>query len=414
MKLEVSEAKRGRKPKNLITRDGRTIDGLNRRTDGRYRIISSGKLFSAPDERTAIQMFRQFSGVSESDSLNEEAMIQWVRDTLLTRSEWLAEKTGIPQLSRITEETIPPQSVSFVRLWKSYVSSRANHPRTIVRAKKMIEEFKETANVSTLKDCTTPVFLGYRDHVRAKYGTGVAAQHRLMRVKTVIRSGLLDGLDADEINAALARAAILRIPKDKGKKLEPLPIERADFHKLLGSPKYMRDSVPFMHALMWTGLNLALHISECADLKWNDLNLDRGTYCCKRGKTSIIRAATLWPETVDALALLRKSHPCPENGYVFHSGHGTRFNTNTLTNKFAKWRRWNEVDASVKFDSLRDGAYTAAIAAGVSFPLCQLLAGHRLSGETDAYVARNPGIVRPACDAVRVAYVLPQKIMKIG
>jgi hypothetical protein len=62
------------------------------------------------------------------------------------------------------------------------------------------------------------------------------------------------------------------------------------------------------------------------------------------------------------------------------------------------------VSEKVQYGHIRDGAYSACCAAGVALALCRALAGHQLDGETDHYVARNPKMVGPACNAVHAAY----------
>jgi hypothetical protein len=53
---------------------------------------------------------------------------------------------------------------------------------------------------------------------------------------------------------------------------------------------------------------------------------------------------------------------------------------------------------------IRDGAYTAACEEGVDFAFCQMLSGHKLPGQSDAYVKRTAQKVRPACEAVYKTY----------
>jgi hypothetical protein len=58
----------------------------------------------------------------------------------------------------------------------------------------------------------------------------------------------------------------------------------------------------------------------------------------------------------------------------------------------------------VKFDDLRDGAYTGAFVPGVDPLFAKAVAGHRLPGEMDEYILRQPQIVKPACDAIALRY----------
>lgn len=106
----------------------------------------------------------------------------------------------------------------------------------------------------------------------------------------------------------------------------------------------------------------------------------------------------LWPETVAELRRLPRKGP-----YVFTSGHGTRYNKNTRVNDFREFRRAAGPADHVTFDTLRDGAYTAARQGTSDERLAKLLAGHA-AGLRDNYVLRDPAFVRPACEAVYAAY----------
>jgi hypothetical protein len=72
-------------------------------------------------------------------------------------------------------------------------------------------------------------------------------------------------------------------------------------------------------------------------------------------------------------------------------------------NDFREFRSNAELPDSVTFDTLRDGAYTAASHGTKDARLASILAGHAC-GMSDHYVLRNPAIVREACDAVYKVY----------
>src|SRR5205085_6444592 len=92
-------------------------------------------------------------------------------------------------------------------------------------------------------------------------------------------------------------------------------------------------------AWLLCGLNLCMHLDEVCQVKWLELDLDRGTYASIRTKTQrkrIPQAATLWPETIAALRAIPRRGQSP---YVFTSSHGTRFNRDSRGNEFADLRR---------------------------------------------------------------------------
>jgi integrase len=108
--------------------------------------------------------------------------------------------------------------------------------------------------------------------------------------------------------------------------------------------------------MLLLGLNAALYMEDLCDLKWEYLNLDRGTFLARRKKRGrCLRAATLWPETITAL----KALPRGGSPYVFVSNRGTRYNKNTKINDFKDFREKIGVKV-VTWSHIRDGAYTAA------------------------------------------------------
>jgi integrase len=151
------------------------------------------------------------------------------------------------------------------------------------------------------------------------------------------------------------------------------------------------------------GLNAAMYFEELCELKWSEINFTRGTYATIREKTKadrIPRAAVLWPETIAALSALPK-FPV----YVFTSKRGTRFNVNSRCNEFRKLADRANVDKTVSFAGMKDGAYTVACQGQPDDRIARVLAGHRAPGLQDSYVLRNPEMVKPACDAVYKAYM---------
>jgi integrase len=57
-----------------------------------------------------------------------------------------------------------------------------------------------------------------------------------------------------------------------------------------------------LNAMILLGINCAFGNGDCASLKWSDLDLSKGWHRLPRAKTGIARKASLWPETILALA----------------------------------------------------------------------------------------------------------------
>jgi integrase len=146
-----------------------------------------------------------------------------------------------------------------------------------------------------------------------------------------------------------------------------------------------------------------MHIGEVCEVKWEEIDMQKGTYCTIRAKTEahrIPRAATLWPETLAALEAMPRKGASP---YVFTSAIGMKYNRNKRVNTFKEFRDAAKLP-HITFDSLRDGAFTAACRLCSDERWARVLAGHRSPGLQDSYVLRSPEIVRPACDAVYREY----------
>lgn len=56
-----------------------------------------------------------------------------------------------------------------------------------------------------------------------------------------------------------------------------------------------------MKAMIWLGLNCGFGCTDCAEIEWKDVDLNKGRVRFPRGKTGIERNLPLWPETIQAL-----------------------------------------------------------------------------------------------------------------
>ncbi|OHB60471.1 MAG: hypothetical protein A2Y12_15340 [Planctomycetes bacterium GWF2_42_9] len=56
-----------------------------------------------------------------------------------------------------------------------------------------------------------------------------------------------------------------------------------------------------MKAMIWLGLNCGFGCTDCAELKWTDVDFTNARVKLPRRKTGIFRNLPLWPETVAAL-----------------------------------------------------------------------------------------------------------------
>ncbi|MGA2324188.1 MAG: tyrosine-type recombinase/integrase [Sedimentisphaerales bacterium] len=143
-----------------------------------------------------------------------------------------------------------------------------------------------------------------------------------------------------------------------------------------------------MQAMIWLGLNCGFGCTDCAELKWTDLDLINARVKLPRRKTGISRDLPLWPETVQSLETI------PRTGkLVFYTSRGspyiqTLLNTggngngkyttlNTITTKFSRLLKKSGlgVPKGTGFYTLRRTAATIAARSGDPFAVQRLL-GH--------------------------------------
>jgi integrase len=143
-----------------------------------------------------------------------------------------------------------------------------------------------------------------------------------------------------------------------------------------------------MRAMILLGLNCGFGCTDCAELKWKDLDLDQGRIKLCRKKTGIPRNLPLWPETIQVLKSL------PKRGeLVFYTKKGNpwvRVIQNHDKKGVIKYSRYDAISAmfskllrkagiktekGVGFYTLRRTAATLAARSGDPFAVQRLL-GH--------------------------------------
>jgi len=364
------------------------IPGLEARAQAFMDHVNSFRVTTGPNNETTYVL-----------NISEAQFFAIGRDHLINKLAYTAKMTGVPELAGLRYLSLPKTPLTLAELFTAYEQRNGSKRATKEYTRHVWERFIKFTEANTIDDLTTEKLQVFTNHIEATIAAPATRKLYYSKIKTIIAFGLKCGLDAEQIRAALDRAKVLwtaaRIPAPK-----PTPISKKDFHTLL------KSDTPAVGMRSWllVGLNLCLHIGEVRDLKWEEFDLDGGTYVSIRGKTEehrIPRAATLWPETIKALREL-KAH-AKQSPYVFVSRYGTRFGRTACMDRFQKFRDDAELP-HITFDSIRDGAYTAACQLCPDERWARLLAGHRSPGLQDSYVLRNPKIVAPACDAVYKAF----------
>jgi len=143
-----------------------------------------------------------------------------------------------------------------------------------------------------------------------------------------------------------------------------------------------------MKAMIWLGLNCGFGCTDCAELKWKNIDLKSGRVLFPRGKTGIERNLPLWPETVQALKQIPK-----QGELVFYTRRGNPWvratrckrrdgsekytKEDAVTKEFSKLMKKTGIKKAdgVGFYTLRRTAATLTARSGDPFAVQRLL-GH--------------------------------------
>jgi len=143
-----------------------------------------------------------------------------------------------------------------------------------------------------------------------------------------------------------------------------------------------------MKAMIWLGLNCGFGCTDCAELRWKDLDLKNDRVRFPRGKTGISRNLLLWVETIRMLKAVpkfgelvfytSKKKPCVRTIQSVGEGGVIKYRSiNTISKQFSKLLREAgiKVERGVGFYTLRRTAATLAAKSGDPFAVQRLL-GH--------------------------------------
>lgn len=437
------QKKRGRKPKPHRDARGNYINGLRRRKDGRWVDVETGKTFVEKDENIAIARFRQMQSRREKRSVRMSAMHNkkhelhrrpdgqrifktvhldtviefeeanlwpWVRNMLITRPEYAAEQTGIPELARLADlpkREPSPTLASLIKLYKDKAEAKKKQVRQTVLFWDEFCAWLSPHDIKTVKQLNTPLLAEYADHEkkvartkrekRVRGGSLKYLSHRFNAIRRVFYFAQGRGIHPDDIRYGLDCCAVLQTPKEKTIP-DPQPIPRAAFHALLSQAPN-----PRMRAWLLCMLNLCMYPSEALALDWDDLDLDRRSVRTQRGKTKKVRTGVLWHETVEALRAIYPPRLEQPDAPVFLSRYGTRWSVKAATNQYRNLRKLAGVHQCIKAEQCRDGAYTTSIEGGAELVNTMILAGHGV-GIPDRYLFRKPRMVSEPIQSIYEAY----------
>ncbi len=431
-------AKRGRKPKHYVTSDGETIVGLTKRADGRFGPVGVAGVAFGSDEATAIARFRKweaerdgtawekhvgddlkvdsiwygmrFTGPGKSTTaagrrLEKMALAyvaeyrKFIRNLILTNPHQAAIELDIEELKWFDEFRSPGLSVRLEDIGEAYRSKRKKISDTWRRkVKRFWSEFVDAVGVETVAEISADDISRYHNIVWDDYEKNdrspTYVAHRFQCIKTMLNHAMKQGKDHKHIRRVIDLCAMFTTPDKTG--TDPHPISREHFDALLA----VSDAK--WTAMFLLALNAAFYPSEVAAVKKSHVDLDAATLVMDRSKTGVPRIAVLWNRTVEAIReYLDGSRN--ESEYLFVSATGAPYNANHASRNFRRRRTEAELPDEVKFDNIRDGAYTAAVEGGADVNQAKMLAGHRV-GISDHYLKRNPSMVADACRAIEERY----------
>ena len=153
-------------------------------------------------------------------------------------------------------------------------------------------------------------------------------------------------------------------------------------------PKLLAAANPKMRAMIWLGLNCGFGCTDCARLKWNDLDFEHNRVKLARNKTGVPRNLPLWPETINAIEAIPKTgplafytaegHPWVRTVARIQDDGSTKYTTvNAIAAMFGRLLKKVKINvpSGTGFYTLRRTAATLAARSGDPFAVQRLL-GH--------------------------------------
>jgi len=216
---------------------------------------------------------------------------------------------------------------------------------------------------------------GYRKKLAKEGKAPNTINHHVSAIKAMYHWAL----DNELIDHAPNLKAIKKVSASKGKKPT---FSAAELNMLLSKADKQ------IKAMILLGLNCGFGCTDCAQLRWENLDLGNARVSFPRGKTGIARNLPLWPETVRALEAL------PRRGkLVFYTSRGNPWvritrttdssgrdkytKDNAVSKQFCKLMKQAGIkkQKGVGFYTLRRTAATLAARSGDPFAVQKLL-GH--------------------------------------
>lgn len=356
------------------------------------------------DLKQAVKSKTAVTQQPEKAEVSEAAYLARVKHDLENNLEWLAAGTNKPILLRLASLPKTDPGPTLRELWTSYLAyvqgrGKLQDKREVEKVSSWWEDFAKITAAATASEITEAAMDRYLTET-VKQGS---RKNRHISIAAILRHKHNRGSPHPELVRIHSLAKMLETPVSNGN--DPNPISKSDFQKLLTEAAAANvKQTGFWEAVYLTALNLAYYPIDIARFPKSAINLTTGAVVFQREKTDVPRVGVLWSRTLDALKRYWSANAAAgDSELCFLNNAGKPFLTTTFCQNF-QTRRNAAGCPLVEFGHLRDGAQTAAIQGGANPLHADILLGHRAPGIKDAYLKRNPEMVRDACEAIERFY----------
>jgi integrase len=321
-----------------------------------------------------------------------------IRTLALEDPERFRRETGL----RLTDEK-PQPSTKLSDLLAAYEAKRKKPSKGELKNVRLYwKRFTDAVKVATVKNITPDHITLWEDECYEVYknGSSKTLAHKFEYVLRVFNYCITKQIDVQECERVKREIKSRKVELPDLPNPDPQPISVEDFHKML------KNADIKWRAMLLTSLNLCFYPIDIIRLPKSAINWKTGVVIFDRKKTGqTTRVGILWKRTRDAIKAYMKQQP--HNGEtLFISQYGKPYGDGEDSNGFnSVWRQFREQwKVDVRFDQIRDGAYSAAIARGADITTAKILAGHAIGGEADKYVKRDADRIKQATTAIEKHY----------
>jgi integrase len=202
----------------------------------------------------------------------------------------------LPEISRIVLARLPMEAYYVAWVWPICVPTRGYFACRLPLGQNC-----------KIKDISTLSLQNYKRNLQKHYGSVGRLNLHISIMKAIFHWARKNDILKNIPNIdAVSRAKVIH--QDR------FTFDSTQIHRLL----VFSDTK--MKAMIWFGLNCGFGCTDCAYLKWTDLDLVNGRVKLPRRKTGICRDLPLWLETVKALQKIPRT-----GNLVFYNSRGNPY-----------------------------------------------------------------------------------------